>query len=249
MRKPAFAGLLLCALFFSAHSPTVSAQAPDILEFDTKISTASQLALEEVTQPEPSVPPPPIRHVVQRGETLTSIAVTYNTTWVRLYDKNPSLQDPDVITLNSELTIPSPEEALASRPLPTETVPELVEEVSPGLKRPAQPARRASSNISRAASSGNGYVRGYCTWYTKNRRPDLPNNLGNADTWVTRARAQGISTGSTPQVGAIGQQGMHVVYVESVNGDGTVTVSEMNFTGWNVISSRTVSASNFLYIY
>lgn len=244
MRKPAFAGLLLCALFFSAHSPTVSAQAPDILEFDTKINTAGQLALEEVTQPEASVPPPPIRHVVQANETLTSIAATYNTTWVRLYAKNPSLQDPDVITLNSELTIPFPDEELATRPLPTEEVP-----VSPGPKRSAQPARRASSNISRASSSGNGYVRGYCTWYAKNRRPDLPNNLGNADTWVSRARAQGIPTGSIPRVGAIGQQGMHVVYVESVNGDGTVTVSEMNYNGWNVISSRTVSASNFLYIY
>jgi peptidoglycan DL-endopeptidase CwlO len=77
----------------------------------------------------------------------------------------------------------------------------------------------------------------------------LPNNLGNANTWVARAAAQGIPTGSAPRVGAIGQQGMHVVYVESVNGDGTVTVSEMNFRGRYVISSRTVPASTFRYIY
>jgi surface antigen len=50
-------------------------------------------------------------------------------------------------------------------------------------------------------------------------------------------------------VGAVGQQGNHVVFVEAVHGDGTVTVSEMNWNGWNVVSSRTVSAGAFTYIY
>ena len=77
----------------------------------------------------------------------------------------------------------------------------------------------------------------------------MPNNLGNANTWVARAAAQGMATGSTPRAGAVGQQGMHVVYVESVNGDGTVTISEMNHVGWNVVNQRTVPASNFQYIY
>lgn len=80
-------------------------------------------------------------------------------------------------------------------------------------------------------------------------RPDLPNNLGNADTWVARAAAQGIPTGSAPRVGAIGQQGMHVVYVQSVNGNGTVTISEMNYQGLYIISTRTVPANSFMYIY
>jgi surface antigen len=80
-------------------------------------------------------------------------------------------------------------------------------------------------------------------------RPDLPNNLGNANTWVSRAAAQGLATGSAPRVGAVGQQGMHVVYVEAVNGDGTVTISEMNHAGLYVRTVRTVPASTFMYIY
>lgn len=100
-----------------------------------------------------------------------------------------------------------------------------------------------------SGTSGNTYTYGYCTWYVKNRRPDLPNNLGNADTWAYRAAAQGIPTGYTPQAGAVGQKGMHVVYVESVNSDGSMTISEMNFEGWNVQSSRTISPSGWRFIY
>ena len=107
----------------------------------------------------------------------------------------------------------------------------------------------STSSVGRSSSAGNSYGYGYCTWYVKNRRPDMPNNLGNANTWVARAAAQGMATGSAPRAGAVGQAGMHVVYVESVNADGSVTVSEMNRAGWNVISSRTVPASYFQYIY
>lgn len=102
----------------------------------------------------------------------------------------------------------------------------------------------------RGTSSGNSYSPGYCTFYAKNMRPDLPNNLGNADTWYSRAAAQGLSVGSTPRAGAIGETKayMHVVYIESVHGD-TVTVSEMNYKGRGVVSKRTAPASEFRYIY
>ena len=102
---------------------------------------------------------------------------------------------------------------------------------------------------SQASSTGNRYSPGYCTWYVKNMRPDLPNNLGNANTWVSRAAAQGITTGSTPKAGAVGQRGMHVVYVESVNADSTVTISEMNHKGLYVRTVRTLPANYFTYIY
>lgn len=97
--------------------------------------------------------------------------------------------------------------------------------------------------------SGNGYDRCQCTYYAKSKRPDLPNNLGNADTWVIRARAQGIPTGSAPRAGAIGQRGMHVVYVERVNGDGTIYLSELNYDYNCGFRYRTAPASSFLYIY
>lgn len=102
----------------------------------------------------------------------------------------------------------------------------------------------------RGAVAGNTYSIGFCTYYAKQRRPDLPNNLGNADTWYQRAAAQGIPVGSQPRVGAIGETKayMHVVYIEAVNGD-TVTVSEANYKGRGVVSTRTAPASEFRYIY
>lgn len=112
---------------------------------------------------------------------------------------------------------------------------------------------QTSATGSPVASGGNLYVPGNCTWYVKSRRPDIPNRMGNANRWIASAIAHGLSTGSIPRPGAVGvtlagSMG-HVVLVETVNGDGTVTISEMNYKGLGVVSSRTVSASAFTYIY
>ena len=109
----------------------------------------------------------------------------------------------------------------------------------------------AAAPVVRGASSGNLYADGNCTWHVKSLRPDLPNNLGNANTWASRAAAQGLSTGSEPRVGAAAQfRGrMHVAYVTAVNGDGTVNISEMNYRGLYQVTSRTVPASSLIYIY
>ncbi|USN96923.1 MAG: CHAP domain-containing protein [Candidatus Nomurabacteria bacterium] len=111
--------------------------------------------------------------------------------------------------------------------------------------RAARPAAPRSSNL---------YINGQCTWYAKKRRPDLPNGLGNANTWYARAAAKGYKVGSSPRVGAIGatSQGAlgHVVYVESVHRNGTITVSEMNYNGGvGKVHTRTVAATQFKYIY
>lgn len=97
-------------------------------------------------------------------------------------------------------------------------------------------------------SAGNWYTPGNCTWYAKSRRPDLPNNLGNANTWTYMASIQGFSTGSTPRAGAIGQLGMHVVYIESVSGD-YMTLSEMNYLGLYQTDTRTVLWFGWQFIY
>ena len=109
----------------------------------------------------------------------------------------------------------------------------------------------------------NGYDYGWCTWWVANRRIQtgrpLPTQLGNASTWYYRARnVFGMPTGTTPQTGAAVMTSSagwgHVAYVESVNGDGTVTFSEMNagVGNWNRTTSRTITlaeASRYYYIY
>lgn len=110
----------------------------------------------------------------------------------------------------------------------------------------------AAPSLTRYSFNGNGYAFGYCTFYVASRR-GVPSNWGNANSWYYNAQASGFSVGSTPVPGAIAWTGAgyygHVAYVEGVSG-GMVTVSEMNFNGgWNRVSSRTVPASTFRYIY
>lgn len=260
MRTSALAGLfVLCTIFVSqqhVHAFALTEEnASNQIKLSSSVVTSLQgmpfkgttpmetlEKLEKESHTAPTSPPAPKQHTVEDGETLASIATANDTTWERLFYKNTSLADPNVITPGQTFVIPTADEQLAERPLPA----------APPVEAPAattSTAPRTSGYTAMGSSVGNTYTRGYCTWYAKSRRPDLPNNLGNADTWVARAAAQGFATGSAPQVGAIGQQGMHVVYVESVNGDGTVTISEMNYQGWGVVSQRTVPASTFLYIY
>ena len=109
------------------------------------------------------------------------------------------------------------------------------------IKRTVQPVI-VSQSIS---PSIHAFPYGYCTYYVSQRRPIYWS--GNAIAWLANARAAGFATGDMPQVGAImvtteGGWTGHVAMVDAVNGD-QVTISEMNYRGWGVISSRTVLAS------
>jgi surface antigen len=93
-----------------------------------------------------------------------------------------------------------------------------------------------------AGAYPNRFAYGYCTWYVANKRY-IP-WLGNAIDWWPNARAYGYGEGSIPRVGAVmvtRESGYgHVAYVEAVNADGSWYVSEMNFVGWNRVSTRTI---------
>lgn len=111
------------------------------------------------------------------------------------------------------------------------------------------------------AGGYNGYDYGYCTWYVANKRAaagrPIPSNLGNASTWRTLAQRAGFSVGSAPAVGAViwtppRDYYGHVGYVEAVNEDGSVLVSEMNVVGWARVSTKTLTAAQaagYSYIY
>jgi len=94
---------------------------------------------------------------------------------------------------------------------------------------------------------------GWCTYYVAQRR-EIPWG-GNAITWLTQAQKYGYEISQTPQEGAIvvtkeSKMG-HVAYVESVSGD-TITISEMNYFGFGVVSHRTISTNYWAikgYIY
>lgn len=99
------------------------------------------------------------------------------------------------------------------------------------------------------------YAPGQCTQWAWYKRQDLP-LLGNANAWARNAAAAGYLVDRTPSAGAIFQTSAgwygHVGYVESVNPDGSIVVTEMNYgVPYRVVRS-TIPASavgNFNYIH
>lgn len=106
---------------------------------------------------------------------------------------------------------------------------------------------------------------GVCTWWAWYMRRDEPKlgTLGYASNWINAARAQGMSTGYTPVVGATvvfqpGVQGAsssgHVGHVVQLLGGGWFIISEMNFYwnggGWGRVDYRYVhTGSGVAFIY
>lgn len=133
----------------------------------------------------------------------------------------------------------------------------------PGYVNPSAAASQGSYNGGystinaqiASASAGNRYAFGNCTWYAYERRVQLGLPVGsfwgNAATWAMYAQAAGYQVNNTPAVGAIMQNGGgygHVAIVESVNSDGSITISEMNYAGnFNRVTSRTVGADSIGY--
>jgi LysM repeat protein len=56
--------------------------------------------------------------VVQPGDSLSKIGSQYGTTYVRIFDANANINDPDVIYPNEKLTVPAASDQLTDRPLP-----------------------------------------------------------------------------------------------------------------------------------
>ena len=95
----------------------------------------------------------------------------------------------------------------------------------------------------------------YVAWKIHSTGRYVPHfgGAGNANQWPSTAARHGIPSGSTPKAGAaavmsVGTYG-HVMYVESVNGDGTITVSDYNFAWDGLYRYYTRSASGLTYVY
>lgn len=100
MRKFAFIAIGIAAFAFAfaaADTHTVSAQ-----EVDTKTKTTPEKVIVKVVE----------------GDTLSGIAEDHDTTYVRIFNANESIDHPDVINPGQELRIPNGDEELKERALP-----------------------------------------------------------------------------------------------------------------------------------
>ena len=99
----------------------------------------------------------------------------------------------------------------------------------------------------------------YTAWKVASTGRYVPHfgGVGNANQWPSTTARYGIANGSTPKAGSVaiwyvGTYG-HAMYVEAVNGDGTITVSDYNNNmdglGWGRYHYYTRSAAGLTYIY
>ena len=201
----------------------------------------------------------PVDGIIYRfksGDSIKSVAEKYQASLERLISYN-KLKDGEEPKEGVEIVIPG-------GILPEEERPDYNPKSKVFSTSIASNSRKSSSSVNILPVSlssnynvkaGNAYAWGNCTWYAYNRRPDIGSFWGNASTWAVSARAAGYKVDQNPSVGAIAQWNAyansyiwgygHVAIVESVNSDGTITVSDMNYAGkLNVVTTRTVPASS-----
>jgi LysM repeat protein len=92
------------------------------------------------------------------------------------------------------------------------------------------------------STAGNPFPYGQCTWWAYHMKP-VPWS-GNAIEWYAQAQRYGWLVGRAARPGSIMVSAEsyygHVAYVESVNSDGSWTVSEMNYLGVGRVDQRTI---------
>lgn len=190
-----------------------------------------------------------IVYKVKSGDTFETIASKYGSTAeeIKIYNQlDDGLKEGELIAIKNG-TLPEKERPEYVAPVVVYTY-----TTSGGVA-----SRINMEVVQYGFGSYGGYGWGQCTSWAWFKRQDLPRNLGNAYSWATNAANQGFPVDHNPQPGDVFQYYIspwgHVGYVESVNTDGSIVVTESNYN-WNVgrITRATVPASaakNFNYIH
>lgn len=166
-------------------------------------------------------------YTVQAGDSLSSIAAKYGTTYQKIMSLNG---------LSNFF-------------------------IYPGQKlKVSGTASTSNSSSNTANSSNNGYntpvfnhqnlyTWGQCTYHVFNRRAQIGKGIStywwNANNWDNAAAADGYTIDGKPTVGSIAQSDSgyygHVAFVERVNSDGSILVSEMNWAASpGIVTYRTI---------
>jgi len=188
---------------------------------------------------------------VKAGDTLEKIAKKHKSTYVRIFNANKNLINPDQIDVGDKVRIPAKKEKLPNRMSQIVVAPIAAPTVAYQQQTyAATPAQTTTTKqYSQVPVNSSSYYVGngmWCTDYVQSMRPDVP-IYGNAGpSWIGAAQADGKDTGTTPRAGAVAVTDGHVAYVEKVNKNGSYVVSEM---GWDFkagnYNKRTVSSGTF----
>lgn len=93
----------------------------------------------------------------------------------------------------------------------------------------------------------------YAAWKVYKTHGYDINYWGDAKNWDNRAASAGLTVNGTPRAGtvAVSDAGTwgHVMFVESVNGNGTINISQYNVSLTGTYSEATISASGLKFIH
>lgn len=194
-----------------------------------------------------------ITYIVADGDTLSGLGWRFGLKLQTLkYDNN--ISDADTIKPGQKLKI-----AKAGTEISTKQIAAKQKKLALASRttttRNSSSSRSSSSVKTRRTGAGflnSKYAPGYCTSYAYDVTGIDPG--GNGGQWLRNAQRIGLPTGKTPRAGSVfvtsESWAGHVGVVTAVNSDGSFETSEMNFDGWGVVSSRTLSASSvkgFIY--
>lgn len=157
---------------------------------------------------------------------------------------------PAVVTVNVKEKAPAPAPAFSGVAADSAILTEVPAVYQGKLTYPAY------DGVERNTSGS--YPFGQCTWYVFNRMAQLgmsvDNHMGNGGQWGETGKTLGYNVTNTPAVGTAvsipgGQLGSnplygHVAFVEAVNEDGSILISEANVVkkGTGTVSYRILSA-------
>jgi len=237
------------AVYEVKSGDTVGSIASDFKITVNTILWANDLDNPNLIQPGDKIfilPTTGVQHVVKSGDTIDAIAKKYSADKEKIIAFNDLTAD-GALKEGQELIIP---DGKIETPKPSGVLPQR-NYYSSGIA--SEDTSRGPSIIDRNPKGGHVFPYGYCTWYVAQNKY-IPWG-GNAGTWLYHAKAYGASTGKTPKKGAIIVTNEswygHVGIVTNVSGD-SVTIKEMNYSGFAKVSSRTISAKSRVikgYIY
>jgi surface antigen/LysM repeat protein len=178
-----------------------------------------------------------ISYTVKKGDDIENIAKKYKADKSKIIAFN-DLPANGELKEGQDIIIPGGQKESVQRSVPVATVPGIA-------ARSYESFESVGKKLEGNAGAGHKFPYGYCTWYVAKKRY-VPWS-GNAGTWLFKAKSMGYATGRKARAGAImvtsESRWGHVALVEKVSGN-TITVSEMNYRGWAVRSTRVLDVNS-----
>ena len=221
---------------------------------------ANDFSADHILKPKEVISIPPVTglvYKVQKGDNLDIIAQKFKVDSIDILAQNQLSADVD-LQPNQQLIIPGAHQIIV--PSTDDTPKKKTDDralVKAGSKKANQLAAKASKKPANKIASlavyrrsgGNRFAAGYCTWFVAQHK-----NVtwgGNANQWISNARAAGVPTGSSPVSGAIVQFGGygynrsfgHVGIVVDVQGS-EIIIKDMNYAARYQTTIRRVDRSD-----